>query len=78
MGRSRKATPIMGNGTARSERGDKRVANRRLRRRVRQALANSPWPSILPHRREVSYPWTMAKDGKRWFDREQFPEEMRK
>jgi hypothetical protein len=41
-------------------------------------LAVSADPEVLPHRRELSSPWTMAKDGKTWFDARCFPEELRK
>ena len=33
---------------------------------------------IIPLLREHSNVWAMEKDGKQWFDPEQFPEEMRK
>ena len=63
---------------AASEKQDKRLANRRLRRAVRHTLHVMECPGLLPHRRELSSPWTMAKDGKHWFDARRFPEELRK
>ena len=78
MARSRKKTPICGITTARSEKQDKRLANRKVRRAVKQVLATSVEPEVLPHRRELTSPWTMAKDGKRWFDADRSPEELRK
>src|SRR5690606_10736721 len=64
MSRSRRKTPITGITSAGSEKADKRVANRRVRRSVRQSLTVSPAPHLLPHTRELSNPWTFAKDGK--------------
>jgi hypothetical protein len=78
MTRSRKKTPISGITAARSEKQDKRLANRKVRRAVKQALAASASLDVLPHRRELTSPWTMAKDGKTWFDAARYPEELRK
>jgi len=64
MSRSRKKTPIAGMTNASSEKWDKRVTNRRVRRCVKEALAANPLSDVLPVRRELSNPWTMAKDGK--------------
>ena len=65
MARSRRKTPIWGITGARSEKKDKRIANRRLRRAVNIRLAQ-PDETPLPVLREVSNPWSMAKDGRRW------------
>ncbi|MBI2457492.1 MAG: hypothetical protein HYV46_15305 [candidate division NC10 bacterium] len=78
MSRSRKKTPIGGTTTARSEKHEKRLANRKARRHVRVGLATDSDRDVLPHLREVSNVWTMAKDGKRYFDPHQYPKEMRK
>jgi hypothetical protein len=78
MTRSRKKTPISGITAARSEKQDKRLANRRVRRAVKQVLATSVDVHVLPHRRELTNPWTMAKDGKMWFNPDRFPEALRK
>ena len=78
MARSRKKTPVCGITTARSEKHDKRLANRKVRRAVNQELAVSAAPDLLAHQRELTDPWTMAKDGKTWFDARRFPEELRK
>jgi hypothetical protein len=63
---------------AESEKQDKRLANRRIRRRVKVVLEAGPEDDMLPTLRELSDPWTMAKDGKRWFDPSRYPEELRK
>jgi hypothetical protein len=67
MSRSRRKTPISGITVAESEKKDKQIANRRLRHRVRSALATGA--EVLPERREVSNVWSFDKDGKHWWDR---------
>ena len=63
MSRSRKTSPFHGATTARSEKADKQRWHRVLRRRQRQALKAGQEPPII---REVSDPWNMSKDGKRY------------
>tara|TARA_R110000824_G_scaffold28180_2_gene94977 strand:+ start:1037 stop:1249 length:213 start_codon:yes stop_codon:yes gene_type:complete len=70
MSRSRRKTPIRGIA-AESDKLGKRKANRRLRRVNRTRRE----PKLL---REVSDPWDMAKDGKKYFDTSEWPEGMRK
>jgi hypothetical protein len=64
MSRSRKKTPIHGITTARSEKQDKRHANRALRARARSSMAHGD--EVAPALREVSDVWCMDKDGKVW------------
>jgi hypothetical protein len=78
MSRSRKKTPIGGITTARSEKHEKRLANRKARRHVRLALAADSDRDVLPHLREISDVWTIAKDGKHYFGPHRYPKEMRK
>ena len=66
MAHSRKKTPIVGIASADSEKADKQSAHRRERRKVRERLHTEPDRDLLPHRRELSDPWSMAKDGKRY------------
>jgi hypothetical protein len=66
MSRSRKKTPVRGITSAKSEKADKRDANRALRRRVRATLTVDPTPEVVPVSREVSNVWTMAKDGRHY------------
>jgi hypothetical protein len=70
MSRSYRKTPITGITMARSEKTDKRLANRRLRRKVKTG-------ALELRLREVSDIWGFEKDGKiYWRD---LPEkEMRK
>jgi hypothetical protein len=53
---------MFGVTTARSEKEDKQLAHRRLRRRVRCAMNRGD--EALPLLREVSNVWAMAKDGR--------------
>lgn len=68
MSRSRRRTPICGITTARSEKSDKRIWHRRARARIHVMLFRAA-PDDIPHLdiREVSNPWSMAKDGRQWF-----------
>ncbi len=78
MSRSRRKNPFTGFSTADSEKEDKRIANRKERRKIRQVLPAEPAPELLPHRRELSNVWSMDKDGKRRFDPDARPEWLRK
>ncbi len=64
MARSMRPTPTFGMTTHESEKADKRRANRRLRRRVREVVSSVNAPEVLPALREVSNLWSMAKDGR--------------
>jgi hypothetical protein len=77
MSRSRRRTSICGISTADSEKQDKRIANRKLRRKVRVAMQVDT-EGELPARRTVSNPWCMDKDGKTYFDPARYPQDMRK
>lgn len=78
MSRSRKRTPVWGRSSAASEKEDKRDYNRRYRHACKQLLHAHPDRELMPHLREYSDDWGMAKDGKVWFDRTRYPERMRK
>ena len=60
MSRSHRHSPITGNACAESEAEDKRIANRRFRRRFKRAT--DEWPNM----RIISDIWAHAKDGKNW------------
>lgn len=60
MSRSRKKTKIFGNA-GRSDKTDKRMANRKLRR-----LVNSGKYEL--NIRDVSNVWNFSKDGKHYYD----------
>ena len=66
MSRSTRKTPIHGITTARSESADKQAWHGRLRASERTRIAHDGEDHIPVHEREVSDPWGMAKDGKRY------------
>lgn len=78
MSRSKRRTPVCGVTTARSEKQDKRLYNRRYRRVCKQAIHSDPGRELLPRLREYSNPWVMDKDGKARFDPEDRPDLLRK
>lgn len=67
MGKSFRKTPIIGIGS-RSEKKDKQLINRRIRRRSKRILEEGDLEDIqeamFPKQNEVMDPWNMAKDGK--------------
>lgn len=74
MSRSFKKTPISGNCVCRSEKQDKRIANRRLRRAEKQAIKIG---KDLPLVDEISNVWDFGKDGKHYM-KEPDEKDMRK
>ena len=78
MSRSKRRTPVRGRTSARSEKQDKRLYNRRYRRACKQAIHADPTQEMLPLLREYSNPGAMDKDGKFWFDPRARPELLRK
>ena len=75
MARSYRRTPIFGITCSRSEKQDKRIANRRLRHALKQAVDRGD--EILPMLRELSDVWSFAKDG-RHYDPRASEKDMRK
>ena len=68
MSRSRKHTPIGGWCGGSSEKYDKRVGNRRLRKKSKQIIHNGSYDDVVfPIMDEVMDKWCMNKDGKGWF-----------
>jgi len=67
MSCSKKKTPISGITTAKSEKQNKRTANRRWRKKVKDTLRKGV--EILPELREVSNVWSFEKDGKSYFSK---------
>lgn len=64
MSRSRKKTPYFSYSVRISEKYDKRIANRRLRKAVKLAIFRGD--EIIPIMREISNVWDMVKDGKHY------------
>lgn len=68
MSRSRKKHAVTGFTTARSEKKEKRIMNRAIRRITRHKLKQEDREdSILPIPDEVMDVWSMSKDGKQWY-----------
>ena len=65
MSNSIKKTKIAGFTTSETEKAEKREANRKYRRTVKQKvkLGNDEFPKI----RELSNVWCFSKDGKRYY-----------
>jgi len=79
MSRSRRYTPICGIAAgADSEKKDKQIVNRRLRRINAQALALCLDEFQATEKQEIHEVWEMPKDGKFFFDSQEYPELMRK
>lgn len=76
MTRSKRKTPVRGITTAPSEKSDKVVSHRKVRRTVRQNVADSD--KLLPTEKELTGSHSMAKDGKARFDSKSNPKLMRK
>lgn len=68
MSRSRRRQPIVGITTTRTERPDKQIWHGRMRAHERAATAAVRVGDQVefPQVREVSDPWAMGKDGKKW------------
>ena len=62
MSRSKKKNPVKGITSADSEKDDKRNANRKFRRKIKQEVNKGE--ELLPEVREVSNVWSFDKDGK--------------
>ncbi|CAN5313675.1 hypothetical protein BH20ACI1_BH20ACI1_05350 [soil metagenome] len=77
MSRSKRKTSIIGVAGS-SEKQDKRDYNRCYRSACKQFLHTDHEKELLPHLREYSNPWSMSKDGKKWFDAKKSPKLMRK
>jgi len=75
MSRSKKKSKITGITTAKSEKADKQEANRRLRRKTKEAVKQGK--DELPKLKETSNIWSFSKDGKK-YDKEMSEKEMRK
>lgn len=61
MSHSVRHSPFIGITCCDSEKSDKRIANRKLRRRVAEAIRCEIEPPVI---REVSNVWLFGKDGK--------------
>lgn len=79
MSDSKRKTAIAGITAARSEKQDKRYANKGLRRVAKTTIPKTHSDELmLPILREVSNVWDMKKDGKQYFNPKKNPKLMRK
>ena len=82
MSRSKRKTPILGFTCAKSEKDDKRRANRKLRRIVKTGIRVSNKKALETYesldKRDVSNVWSFEKDGKRYIIRNKDKKWMRK
>lgn len=74
MSRSRKKKAITGFTCAKSEKYDKRIINRSIRRITRRILEHDAEDSIFPIQDDIMSVWSMQKDGKMWHREEKKPE----
>ena len=63
MGKSRKKTPIFGICGG-SEKGDKRIANRKFRRITKDKISHNQIDKLPYDMNEIVNVWSMSKDGK--------------
>jgi len=76
MSRSHRKHSITGHTTSESDKWYKRFFHRKERARVRNLLSHCQYEEL---EFELPYDdWSAPKDGKKYFDREEFPELMRK
>ena len=75
MSRSKKKTPISGVTISRSEKKDKRNANRRFRRKTKEQVNSGD--ETISELRELSNVWDFDKDGK-LYDSHMSKKDMRK
>jgi hypothetical protein len=78
MSRSERRTPITGVTTAVSEADDKAKWHRRHRREERARLKSSAEDYVPQSHREHSDPWSMDKDGKKYWGSDVAPKLIRK
>ena len=79
MSRSYKKTPITSFTTAKSDKEDKKLANRLFRRASRNRIKSNREPFY--RLRDVCDVWDFAKDGKMYYDKEavkKYPKVLRK
>jgi hypothetical protein len=68
MSRSKRKTPIFGNcGWNRSEKQDKQLSNRKLRRKIKEQLATEDEFEVIFTIKDVSNVYDFAHDGKHWW-----------
>jgi hypothetical protein len=77
MARSRRKTPIAGVTSAESEKQDKAASHRVYRRTLKQVITPA-LETPLPTEKQLTNPWSMAKEGKSRYDPDMSPKRRRK
>lgn len=77
MTRSKRKTAICGITAANSEKQDKALSHRKIRRAVKVQVKATE-DSLMPLEKQLTNPWSMSKDGKCVFDPLSDPKLMRK
>jgi hypothetical protein len=67
MSKSRRKTPIFGHTTTRSEKKDKRIANRMFRRITNSKIRIGLFEELPYDMDEIFNVWEMSKDGKSYW-----------
>lgn len=68
MSRSHKKSPYIPVTTATSEKEDKTLANRKVRKRNKVLLTKTEDDTAILDRKALTDPWAFSKDGKRRVD----------
>ena len=79
MSRSYKKNSITGNSGSSSEKKDKQLCNKKLRRKIKQIMNKEEvddWLFPIPN--EIQDTWLMPKERKSYFDDKQYHELLRK
>ena len=77
MSRSKRKTPVRGITSSDSEKADKAASHRKIRRTIRKIVPVAP-EAVLPQEKQLTNPYSMAKDGKARFNPAKSPELLRK
>ena len=67
MSRSKRKTPIFGH-TGKSEKKDKRIANRIFRKMTKSRIAKEEFDNLPFNMNEALNVWAMSKDGKSYWE----------
>ena len=68
MSRSHRKTPVFGHTGCPSEKQDKQLSSRKMRRKVRQYIIIDPDNFLNPKKQEILNKWEMGKDGKSYWN----------
>lgn len=77
MSRSRRRTKITSWTTSCSEKKDKQLANRKMRKKIKEQIKKEKFDKPFPHKYEIEDNWNWAKDGKA-YQKNMTEEDMRK